>query len=156
MATTTRAIPSCPFHHAGRDGSIWKRKLVGRRRLCQFANRGYLYVVISGKQHAVHRLVLEAWRGKPSAAQRHTRHIDGDRANNRLANLAWATVKENAADRRLHMAAARLRCTGWSTRRIARRLGLPHGVVLSVVRRRCRRVVGAPNDFRVYPREQGA
>ena len=49
----------------------------------------------------VHLAVLEAFRGKrPKGAQ--ARHLDGDRKNNRLVNLAWGTPKQNAADKRAH------------------------------------------------------
>lgn len=49
----------------------------------------------------VHLAVLEAFQGKrPKGAQ--ARHLDGNRKNNRLANLAWGTPKQNAADKRTH------------------------------------------------------
>lgn len=48
----------------------------------------------------VHKLVMLAfgtWRNAP-----HTRHIDGNPANNRPENLIGGTAKENAADKWLH------------------------------------------------------
>ncbi|WP_439621469.1 HNH endonuclease signature motif containing protein [Gemmata sp.] len=49
----------------------------------------------------VHRLILEAFVG-PCPLGMETRHLDGDRLNNRLDNLAWGTPAENAADRIRH------------------------------------------------------
>lgn len=46
----------------------------------------------------VHRLVLEAFVG-PCPPGLETRHLDSDRTNNRLENLAWGTRLENASDR---------------------------------------------------------
>lgn len=54
----------------------------------------------------VHLLVLGAFMGsRPMACE--TRHLDGDRTNNRLANLAWGTSAENEADKRRHGTANR-------------------------------------------------
>lgn len=48
---------------------------------------------------AVHRLVLEAFRG-PCPDGMQGRHLDDDVLNNRLGNLVWGTPLENAADAR--------------------------------------------------------
>ena len=49
----------------------------------------------------VHQLVLRAFVGPPPP-DGITRHLDGCPQNNVLCNLAWGTVKQNAADRRFH------------------------------------------------------
>ena len=48
-----------------------------------------------------HRLVLEAFVG-PKPRGHECRHLDGDRANCRLDNLAWGTHMENMRDRTRH------------------------------------------------------
>jgi hypothetical protein len=66
---------------------------------------GYRMVALmAGKRHQlrVHRLVLLAFVGPPTNEQKHTRHLNGDRADNRLCNLAWGTPKENGADLTKH------------------------------------------------------
>lgn len=54
------------------------------------------------RRHAkVHTLVLTAFVG-PRPVGLVCRHLDGDPANNVLANLRWGTHKENCADRARH------------------------------------------------------
>ena len=66
---------------------------------------GYLQVSLHEntvrETFTVHRLVLEAFAGPPGPAQE-CRHINGDRKDNRLSNLAWATHAENEKDKVLH------------------------------------------------------
>jgi len=60
---------------------------------------GYLRVTLSHrneqKQVLVHRLVCRAFNGPPSHADSPVNHIDGDRQNNRPANLEWTTPTTN-------------------------------------------------------------
>lgn len=61
-------------------------------------------LTVGGKtvKRRVHRLVCEAWHGLPPTSGHHAAHLDGNSSNNRQWNLAWATPKENNADKRLH------------------------------------------------------
>lgn len=66
---------------------------------------GYLRVTLwhngAFKNHYVHKLVLEAFVGpRPNGKQ--VAHNDGDKANNRLSNLRWASPSENQLDREGH------------------------------------------------------
>ncbi|TKV42978.1 hypothetical protein A0U87_15260 [Sphingobium sp. MP9-4] len=66
---------------------------------------GYLQVILyrDGKPHRqyVHRLVLMAHIGLPPSPTHQAAHWpNADRSDNRLANLRWATPRENAADKR--------------------------------------------------------
>lgn len=49
----------------------------------------------------VHRLVLLAFRGEPDDGME-AAHLNGCRTDNRLANLAWTTRRENHAHKHLH------------------------------------------------------
>lgn len=50
----------------------------------------------------IHILVLQAFVGPRPEGNHHGCHWDGDKSNNRLSNLRWATVKENIADQKRH------------------------------------------------------
>lgn len=67
--------------------------------------KGYKNVclTINGKHECkyVHRLVLDAWKGEcPEGME--SRHLDGDRSNNNLENLARGTWSDNHADKVRH------------------------------------------------------
>ncbi len=46
----------------------------------------------------VHRLMAHAFLGYQPNREIQARHLDGDKDNNRLCNIAWGTRKENAQD----------------------------------------------------------
>src|SRR5262245_23621213 len=76
-------------------------------RLIQGAHHGTGYHVVSlpdgrsWRRLFIHRLVLNTFMG-PCPEGHQAAHWNGDRADNRLANLRWATAAENAADRERH------------------------------------------------------
>lgn len=59
------------------------------------------------KQVRANRLVLETFCGPPPSPHHEAAHGDGDRLNNALANLRWATRIENEADKLRHGTTAR-------------------------------------------------
>lgn len=99
-------------HYAVSNLGRVKRLTGGRgttagRILKQRTNRdGYLCVTLQEgdrrKGYLVSRLVCEAFYGPPPPGYIEAAHKDGNRANNRLGNLRWATKAENEADKRLH------------------------------------------------------
>lgn len=68
-------------------------------------SRNYLYVSLHEKMkykgELIHRLVLKAFCGEPSAKEE-ARHLDGNPENNKLSNLKWGSKRENFEDRLLH------------------------------------------------------
>ncbi len=48
--------------------------------------------------HLVHRLVAETFYGPPAEGKTDVRHLDGDKTNNDLTNLAWGSRSENMLD----------------------------------------------------------
>jgi hypothetical protein len=78
------------------------------RDLKLFVSNNYLSVKLARagvtKTAYVHELVLLTFEGsRPASNERcEIRHLDGDKFNNQLSNLTYGTVKENAADRKLH------------------------------------------------------
>lgn len=53
------------------------------------------------KRFQVHRAVLMAFRGLPGKGQE-AMHLNGNPEDNRLANLAWGSKKENQSHRKIH------------------------------------------------------
>ncbi len=60
--------------------------------------KGYQIMGYRKKQYKVHRLVLLAWVGPPPVPGMLTRHLNGDKTDNRLENLCWGTSQENSDD----------------------------------------------------------
>lgn len=79
----------------------------GRRELAQHLNsHGYpsvrMYVHGARKRMLVHALVATKYLPPRPSENHQIRHLDGNKLNNNVFNLAWGTAKENADDRRLH------------------------------------------------------
>jgi len=73
-------------------------------------SNGYPKVTLcrDGENHtvSVHRLILEAFRG-PAPEGFEARHLNGVKTDNRLSNLEWGSLAENAADKVEHGTAPR-------------------------------------------------
>lgn len=67
--------------------------------------KGYFRISLSKNRKAhrkfVHHLVLEAFVG-PRPKGFEGAHLNGDRKDNRLTNLAWVTHAENTRHRKIH------------------------------------------------------
>lgn len=64
---------------------------------------GYLTVTVTGAKCAyVHQLVCIAFHGPRPTPMHQVAHGNGDPADNRVANLRWATPAENSEDARRH------------------------------------------------------
>lgn len=66
------------------------------------APNGYINVLLQragrSRSAGVHRLMAEAFYGPPPGPWHHARHLDGDRTNNVLSNIAWGSPHDNAMD----------------------------------------------------------
>lgn len=127
MTPPLKPIPGLPGYSASADGRIFShfvRRGFGPqvvdmdappRELRQFDRKtlkggfsGYRSVNATrdGKRcnRFVHELVLLAWVGdRPGTPDEiEACHCNGNRADNRVENLRWDTVKANAADREMH------------------------------------------------------
>ena len=141
-----RNIPSWPEYEASDKGRI---RRTGKRVLTityDERGRGYVSLHARGikKRAAVHRLVMEAFKGPSDLL---VRHLDDNSSNNALENLAYGTQQDNMDDRIYDRAAnaqfsedeadeiRRLHTEGWSMRRIGREYGVNHSVIRGIVRR---------------------
>lgn len=99
-----KIIPEHDMYEVSIEGQVrsWKNGKWGRRvepRLLtpSLGNAGYLRVNVDMEARLIHHLVLIAHVGpRPEGSE--AAHFNGDRLDNRLDNLRWATPKENGED----------------------------------------------------------
>ena len=103
MEVEHKYVPGFERYCAGSDGSVWSSVSGEWKQLRpRLSSTGYAYVALSDaagqKQLRVARVVLSAFRG-PCPEGFEACHTDGNRLNNRLANLRWDTHSGNLRDR---------------------------------------------------------
>ena len=110
-ATLWRTVPGYPAYEVSVDGLV--RRCQGFR--CRRAHRvlvpfvrpnGYaqilLYQRAQRRRFGVHQLVALAFLGPKPSPQHEVAHLDGQRLNNHVSNLAWLLPIENDAHKDLH------------------------------------------------------
>lgn len=121
-----RPIAGAPGYSVTRDGRVFSNtqnwRGYGRRELAQQPNaHGYprVRLTVDGRRRValVHSLVAAAFLPTRPSPQHEVRHLNGSRADNRAANLAWGTRAENAADRERHGKTSRGASHGKAIRR---------------------------------------
>ncbi|MFB4275792.1 NUMOD4 domain-containing protein [Nonomuraea sp. MTCD27] len=89
-------IRSLPRFRAGRGGL--PTKVSGRILRPGTGSNGYLFVILSKNARStnarIHRLVAAAFLPNPEQRPE-VNHLDGDKTNNHVTNLEWATRQEN-------------------------------------------------------------
>jgi hypothetical protein len=96
-------IPGYPYHEITRDGRVrrtWRTKGHVTELATPVSGWGYREVRLRSpdgarKKWQVHRLVLHTFVGPAPSSRHEGNHLDGDKTNNRVENLEWATRSEN-------------------------------------------------------------
>lgn len=131
--------PEYAVSDRGRLFSIRRQQVIRPWLKKSGSDRGYLVIDLQAeraggyrgrRRYMVHRLVLEAFRGR-RVEEKQCRHLDSNLRNNELSNLEWGTYRENLGDRRMmrrHMVLSEeqvryIRGSGKSLRVLARELG---------------------------------
>jgi hypothetical protein len=96
-----RPIPGYPDYAVSASGKVWSMKRRGWREKKSHADRaGYMFcqMQVPGgrKGMSVHRMVMLAWVG-PLPDGHEVNHLNRDRGDNRLENLAYVNHAENQA-----------------------------------------------------------
>lgn len=79
-----------------RNGGLapyWNGKLAGTKAGCP-TSKGYIGIRINGRRYMAHRLVWGFFNGEPDH-NLEIDHINGNRSDNRIANLRLVTASEN-------------------------------------------------------------
>lgn len=110
-----KEIPEYKGYYADTIGNVYSFRSGHCKKLSTSMHRGYYHVNVRDACHPVgrhkepvHKLVLCAFVG-PRGDGLVCRHLNGNALDNRLENLCWGTVKENAQDAIRHGTAACLR-----------------------------------------------
>jgi len=117
MSIEIKELDDFPGYGVSQDGQLWTKKKPNGGTGTEWRNKktrkvkdGYLLSTmrVGGKvvTARAHRLVLRAFIG-PCPMGRQGCHINGDPADNRLANLKYGTPVENESDKLLHGTAAK-------------------------------------------------
>lgn len=112
MTEEWRPAPGFPAYAVSNLGRIKRSaadrygRMLGRLMSQTTSKAGYRLCGLShveGRRTVlVHRLVCGAFHGAPPSGRHQAAHNDGDRSNNRAANLRWATPSDNEMDKREH------------------------------------------------------
>lgn len=100
-------VPGFPDYSVSDLGRVVSHKKPDQpRELRGGVVHGYRRVVLHGDDGrafpSVHSIVASAFIGPRPAADTDIRHLDGDRQNNRLVNLAYGSRSENMQDAVAH------------------------------------------------------
>lgn len=153
---TAKPIPGYPGYWATDDGRVWSGKMGGRFLKPGLHGMGYHFFAMPSpdgtRNRLAHRLIALAFHG-PSGG-RIVRHLNGDRTDNRINNLAYGTHRDNKQDEvnlgrfqkgslgasRMSTATARAAIEMWvcgvPLKIIAARSGVSAGTIIALVRRR--------------------
>lgn len=99
-----KSIPNFPDYCITKDGRVWSIPRNGTKGgwlKLRVRKHGYLEAFLRRNNErfykTVHRLVLETYIG-PCPVGMESRHLNGNRLDNRLENLVWGTPSENTFD----------------------------------------------------------
>lgn len=105
-----------------RSASVFRSRWVGKRGFTAVSANGYSVGRIYDKSYAAHRVVWAIVHGEWPASD--IDHINGDRSDNRIANLRCATRAQNNMNRDIAVTGGvRRRSNKWEARLAAKSLG---------------------------------
>lgn len=98
-------IDELPEYYFTRDGRVFTTDFRGtgktrelKRYLSKQKGKQYYSVKVRGWPRQVHRLICEAFHGKPPEGKSFALHRDDVKTNNHADNLYWGSIHDNAKD----------------------------------------------------------
>jgi hypothetical protein len=88
-----KRISKFPEYFIRQDGLVWSTKS-DKFLIPYISNKGYNLVTLGAKKKTVHRLLAETFLPNPENKAT-VNHRNGDRLDNRVENLEWASYSEN-------------------------------------------------------------
>lgn len=99
-----RETPRYPRYRVSDDGEVMGRSGCVLKQHINY--HGYMHVTLNRpglrSYVVVHVLVCKAFHGPKPTPKHQAAHWDGDKLNNHVDNLRWATALKNAADMQRH------------------------------------------------------
>ncbi len=96
--TDVTVLPWLPNYGISDDGRVYSYLTNRWLKGVSQSTSGYpqIRLMVNGKAKTlpIHRLVAEAWLGEPSEGTE-VNHLNGDKTDNRAANLEWVTRSKN-------------------------------------------------------------
>jgi hypothetical protein len=124
-------INNYPNYAVSKDGQI-KSIRFDRILKPSFNDSGYGYVNLSNnglhKSTAIHKIVIEHFKGSQPVENYVVDHKDGNKKNNHIDNLEWVSIKENTLraygnqDKKIKI--LELREQGYTLQQIANEVGM--------------------------------
>lgn len=124
-------ITNYPNYAVSKDGQI-KSMRFNRILKPSYSDSGYAYVNLSNegllKSTAIHKIVIEHFKGAKPAENCVVDHKDGNKKNNHIDNLEWVSIKENTLraygnqDKKIKI--LELREQGHTLQQIAKEVGM--------------------------------
>lgn len=87
-------IKDHPNYWVSTDGDVYKYKNGKYKKCNAYTDGGQLRVCIDGVYRYISRLVMQAFKPSTDKRKKKVYHVDGDKFNNKLTNLIWATDSE--------------------------------------------------------------
>jgi HNH endonuclease/NUMOD4 motif/NUMOD3 motif len=99
---TFKPVPGYPKYEVSTLGRIRWRNRFGHFRYKK-PKKDYVVVLCNGQSKrwdtALARVILTVFVGPPPPGKSQARHLDDDRSNNHLSNLAWGSAWDNMQDK---------------------------------------------------------
>ena len=144
------SIINYPNYAVSKDGRI---KSIRFNRILKpsYSDSGYAYVNLSHggliKSTAIHKIVIEHFKGLKPAENYVVDHKDGNKTNNHIDNLEWVSIKENTLrsygnqDKKIKI--LELREQGHTIQQIAKEVGMS----IYTVQQTCKKNISTQNSL---------